>query len=170
MLQLVILDHTLKTQQDNMSEYLSQGNGQSPQGQNSAATQEAIPLICHICPKNARFSDLSHLLTHISSKSHLHSKFELELAVNDEDAQRALAEFTSWTRQHGIGDLLRARKSAREQKIQQQTRPTATSSRGGVTAVSHRNNRGGRSRRSRGNNVSVFDQHRVLVSGLLDCN
>ncbi|ORY66072.1 uncharacterized protein BCR38DRAFT_408045 [Pseudomassariella vexata] len=57
----------------------------------------SIPLVCYLCPKNSRFSDLSHLLTHMASKGHLQNKFNLELLQDSDDkAQKALKDFISW--------------------------------------------------------------------------
>ncbi|KAK7907975.1 hypothetical protein PG985_015278 [Apiospora marii] len=76
-----------------------------------------IPLTCFICPSNPHFSDISHLLTHISSKGHLQNKFKMDIDKKvDEGAARKMQQFDSWYQEHGIEDLLRARSDAREQK------------------------------------------------------
>lgn len=76
-----------------------------------------IPLICFICPSNPHFSDISHLLTHISSKGHLQNKFKMDIDKKvDQEAARKMQQFDSWYQEHGIEDLLRARSDAREQK------------------------------------------------------
>lgn len=51
-------------------------------------------LQCIICPKKAPFSDASHLLTHISSKTHLHQKFSIEFrSKSDPEAKAQLDQF-----------------------------------------------------------------------------
>jgi hypothetical protein len=76
-----------------------------------------IPLLCDLCPKKPRFSDVSHLLTHISSKSHLSNRFKLQIRSQAEpEARRLLADFDSWYTSHGLEDLLTERLTAKEQK------------------------------------------------------
>lgn len=77
----------------------------------------AIPLLCHICPKKPTFSDVSHLLTHISSKSHLAARFKLQLSDSALDKQ-ALHQFDEWAEHYGINKLLKNRQDAKEQKRQ----------------------------------------------------
>ncbi|KAI8635465.1 hypothetical protein F5Y19DRAFT_461089 [Xylariaceae sp. FL1651] len=134
------------------SAYQYQGSAQSPQDEPTPSRTETIPLICFICPKNSHFSDLSHLLTHISSKGHLHNLFQLTLSRDvDENAALALAEFEAWYKQNNISALLRARMNAREQRGNRQQRSQTTLSLGSDSMVPRRGNRGGRSsRRSRG--------------------
>ncbi|KAI0910531.1 hypothetical protein F4823DRAFT_637762 [Ustulina deusta] len=136
------------------SGYQPQGSAQVAQDESISSRADLIPLLCFICPKNSHFSDLSHLLTHISSKGHLHNMFQLNLSREvDADADVALTEFDKWYKQNNISALLRARKSAREQRDNQQRRGQISPNFGGDTAVvSHQNVRGGRpNRRSRGN-------------------
>ncbi|KAI8952083.1 hypothetical protein F4801DRAFT_600220 [Xylaria longipes] len=136
------------------SSYQPQGHAQSAHDQSTPQRADLIPLVCFICPKNSHFSDLSHLLTHISSKGHLHNMFQLNLSREvDEDAELALAEFETWYKQNEISALLRARKTAREQRDSHQRRTQTPSGLGGDNrTVSRQSNRGGRSnRRSRGN-------------------
>jgi|SRR5277367_4274110 len=76
-----------------------------------------IPLLCDLCPKKPRFSDVSHLLTHISSKSHLSNRFKLQIRSQGEpEAKRLLADFDSWYTSNGLEDLLSERLIAKEQK------------------------------------------------------
>ncbi|KAF2968794.1 hypothetical protein GQX73_g4758 [Xylaria multiplex] len=136
------------------SGYQPQGGAQSAQDQSTSPRADLIPLVCFICPKNSHFSDLSHLLTHISSKGHLHNMFQLTLSRDvDEAAELSLAEFESWYKQNNIGALLRARKTAREQRDNHQRRSQNSSSFGGDIALASRQDlHGGRSnRRTRGN-------------------
>ncbi|KAI1333186.1 hypothetical protein F5Y16DRAFT_393586 [Xylariaceae sp. FL0255] len=124
--------------------------------------QAAIPLVCHVCPKHGNFSDLSHLLTHISSKGHLHNQFQLTLTRSvDEEAEIALTDFDAWFSHYNIAELLRARKSAKDYKDNQQRRSQGrTSSRG---KGSSRSQRGGRktarvARASQGGNKPATKQ------------
>lgn len=143
--------------------YQLQGSAHGAQDNSTSSRTDMIPLICFICPKNSHFSDLSHLLTHISSKGHLHNMFQLNLSRDiDVNADVALTEFDRWYKQNNISALLRARKSAREERDSQQRRSQITSSVGGDTALlSHQNARGDRTnRKSRGNRVSTDNSMR----------
>ncbi|KAJ3541308.1 hypothetical protein NM208_g4668 [Fusarium decemcellulare] len=51
---------------------------------NSANRQ--IPLLCTVCPEVPRFSDVSHLLTHIASKGHLHHETQTKLKAHQDIA------------------------------------------------------------------------------------
>ncbi|ROW10973.1 hypothetical protein VMCG_00879 [Cytospora schulzeri] len=75
----------------------------------------SIPLICHLCPRNPTFSDVSHLLTHVSSKSHLASEFKLKHSKKVEDHD-ALVQYDQWAQKHGVNDLVANRIAAKEQK------------------------------------------------------
>lgn len=76
-----------------------------------------IPLRCTICPKKPNFSDLSHLLTHISSKSHLSHRFKVELKARaDRGALEEVRQYDDWCERYGINALLAERMSAKEQK------------------------------------------------------
>lgn len=81
-------------------------------------TAQSIPLVCIICPKNTKFSDVSHLLTHISSKGHLSNMFKLDIAkYTDEDARARLEQYQSWFDEHNIRELLQNRSENRVQKV-----------------------------------------------------
>ncbi|KAJ8127761.1 hypothetical protein O1611_g5874 [Lasiodiplodia mahajangana] len=136
------------------SEYQQSGNAPGAHDQPIPARTDQIPLVCFICPKNSNFSDLSHLLTHISSKGHLHNMFQLNLVREvDAEAELAIVEFDAWYKHNGIGALLRARKTAREQRDNNQRRNQTSSGFGDNTMAARPSNRGGRSgRRGRGNN------------------
>ncbi|KAL1905718.1 hypothetical protein Sste5344_008524 [Sporothrix stenoceras] len=74
----------------------------------------SITLECSLCPKTPKFSDASHLLTHISSKAHLHQKFSTELkAKSDSAASVKLKKFDKWYEDSGIDRLLAERLSAK---------------------------------------------------------
>lgn len=77
----------------------------------------SIPLKCTLCPRKPNFSDVSHLLTHISSKSHLSHRFKAELRSHKErEAQEAIRQYDDWYERHGIRALLAERMIAKEQK------------------------------------------------------
>ncbi len=77
----------------------------------------SIPLQCTLCPKKPRFSDLSHLLTHISSKSHLAHRFKAELRARDDPAAlEEVRQYDTWCERYGINALLAERMAAKEQK------------------------------------------------------
>lgn len=77
----------------------------------------AIPLKCTLCPKRPNFSDVSHLLTHISSKSHLSHRFKTELkALSEPECQERLRIYEEWYDRHGIRALLAERMSTKDQK------------------------------------------------------
>lgn len=90
---------------------------------NSGANANTIPLLCILCEKTPRFSDVSHLLTHISSKGHLSRRFHVDLqAQTDQDARQLLNRFDMWFKQHGIQQLLTTRQEAKDQKKRTQVR------------------------------------------------
>ncbi|KAL2167525.1 hypothetical protein VTG60DRAFT_1148 [Thermothelomyces hinnuleus] len=82
-----------------------------------AAEPASIPLRCTLCPKKPNFSDLSHLLTHISSKSHLAHRFKAELKARDDRAAlEAVRQYDLWCDRYGINGLLAERMAAKEQR------------------------------------------------------
>ncbi|KAH8602954.1 hypothetical protein B0O99DRAFT_679935 [Bisporella sp. PMI_857] len=82
-----------------------------------AKNASSIPLFCLICPKKTPFSDISHLLTHISSKSHLSCRFKIQLkAANDLEAKVKLDEFEDWYATYNMGKLLSERMNAKDIK------------------------------------------------------
>lgn len=77
-----------------------------------------IPLHCLLCPKKPTFSDVSHLLTHVSSKSHLSNRFKAEIrAHKDRDARESLRQFEAWWDRYNIRDLLSDRMDAKDKKV-----------------------------------------------------
>lgn len=81
------------------------------------ANKPSIPLVCNICPKCPQFSDLSHLLTHVSSKSHLSCKFQKTiLAGQDQEAYDQLAQYERWYIKYNIAGLLADRMNVKENK------------------------------------------------------
>lgn len=78
---------------------------------------QAIPLECVLCPSNPKFSDVSHLLTHISSKSHLHHEFQTKVKADDqEDAAEKLQRYTQWFDDNNIKLLIKERLQTKETK------------------------------------------------------
>jgi hypothetical protein len=76
-----------------------------------------IPLICTLCPKNPNFSDTSHLLTHISSKSHLAARFKLQIRCQTEkEARDRLDDFDIWYQSNNLDSLLSDRLAIKEEK------------------------------------------------------
>lgn len=92
----------------------------------------SIPLRCYLCPKQPTFSDISHLLTHISSKSHLACRFKLELEKkSDDDAKSKLDTYDQWYNVNEIEDLLDSRMAAKKEK------KPPTKIKAAATGVSH---------------------------------
>ncbi|EHK15673.1 uncharacterized protein TRIVIDRAFT_115953, partial [Trichoderma virens Gv29-8] len=50
----------------------------------SGSGSKQIPLLCTVCPETPRFSDVSHLLTHIASKGHLHHETQTKLKAHQD--------------------------------------------------------------------------------------
>ncbi|KAG6362825.1 hypothetical protein INS49_007919 [Diaporthe citri] len=75
----------------------------------------SIPLICILCPNKPTFSDQSHLLTHVSSKSHLAAQFKLQHSGKIED-KRTLDGYKLWSDNNGVDKLVANRIAAKELK------------------------------------------------------
>lgn len=76
-----------------------------------------IPLNCTICAKKPQFSDVSHLLTHVSSKAHLAVKHNLGIkSQTDQDAGQQLQDYQAWYNIYNIAGLLAERMAAKENK------------------------------------------------------
>jgi hypothetical protein len=70
-------------------------------------TMDETLLSCSICNKKPRFSDLSHLLTHIASKAHLANYFKLQVkSRHDAEAYQALTDYDRWYQNYGLAKLL----------------------------------------------------------------
>jgi len=66
-------------------------------------------LHCYICTPTPSFTNTSHLLTHLASKSHLRTLFEIELCATqcgDEGCARALEKFHTWYYVENVGEHL----------------------------------------------------------------
>ncbi|PWY77229.1 hypothetical protein BO94DRAFT_604402 [Aspergillus sclerotioniger CBS 115572] len=76
---------------------------------------DAAALLCNICPKRPTFSDVSHLLTHISSKAHLSHYFKLQVRSHQEQqAVTLLREYDRWYKANNLAKLLSDRMSSKE--------------------------------------------------------
>ncbi|KAK5076911.1 hypothetical protein LTR64_005608 [Lithohypha guttulata] len=74
-------------------------------------------LTCTICAKSQRFSDVSHLLTHIGSKGHLANLHSLQVLSHQErDAGLKLSIYNAWFQEHGMASLLSERMQQKEEK------------------------------------------------------
>jgi hypothetical protein len=81
------------------------------------ALESDIPLLCTLCPKEPRFSDISHLLTHIASKSHLSHRFKLQIRASSEpDAKSKFDKFDEWYLANDLDGLLSTRMAAKDGK------------------------------------------------------
>ncbi|KAK3396591.1 hypothetical protein B0T20DRAFT_275958 [Sordaria brevicollis] len=91
----------------------------------------SIPLKCILCPKQPIFSDVSHLLTHCSSKSHLSHRFKTELrSDHDDTAREVMQQYLRWEDNSGIRALLTERLNAKEnKKPARRGRPAGTANR-----------------------------------------
>ncbi|CAI0651252.1 unnamed protein product [Colletotrichum noveboracense] len=70
----------------------------------------SIPLLCCICSSHPRFSDVSHLLTHLSSKGHLHTLNTTRLESHaDLSAAATIATYDTWYAKHNLERLLAER-------------------------------------------------------------
>ncbi|CZT49818.1 uncharacterized protein RSE6_10710 [Rhynchosporium secalis] len=87
-----------------------------------------IELQCTLCPKDPRFSDISHLLTHISSKSHLAHRFKLEIRAQSEiECKEKLEDFAFWYNENGLDVLLSERMAAKDDKKAKKAKASNTS-------------------------------------------
>ncbi|KAH8432635.1 uncharacterized protein LDX57_010262 [Aspergillus melleus] len=76
---------------------------------------DASALLCNICPKCPRFSDVSHLLTHVSSKAHLSHYFKLQVRSHQESqAVVLLEEYDRWYKSNNLAKLLSDRMSSKD--------------------------------------------------------
>ncbi|KAJ5729267.1 uncharacterized protein N7483_003775 [Penicillium malachiteum] len=78
---------------------------------------DAAMLQCIICPGQPRFSDASHLLTHIASKAHLSFYFKLQVRSHQEsNATDLLAEYDDWYSTNSLAQLLSDRMTSKEDR------------------------------------------------------
>lgn len=117
--------------------------------------QGGIPLVCYACEKIPTFSDLSHLITHVSSKAHLLELYNLRIKSYGNEACAAQArKFEIWNQTYNIDQLVRQRMEARDEKgIQPQRRGYTQRDEASGRSTARRGARGTRGRR--GNVVSL---------------
>ena len=97
----------------------------------------SIPLHCNICPKLPKFSDLSHLLTHVASKGHLSHYFKAQVrSASEPSVRKELDAFDDWYDRYRIGKLMCQRlkskdkkpvKTERNRRIKQESAPGESS-------------------------------------------
>ncbi|KAF1355501.1 hypothetical protein BDV97DRAFT_106156 [Delphinella strobiligena] len=91
-----------------------------------------ILLHCNICIKKPDFSDVSHLLTHIASKSHLSTYYKIKVKAGTEEmSRRIIEEYDTWYARWAIEDLMSDRlklKDRRKSKSRTGTSTTSSSS------------------------------------------
>jgi hypothetical protein len=88
-----------------------------------STASKQIPLNCSVCPDRPRFSDVSHLLTHIASKGHLHHETQTKLrAHQDMAASIALQQYEQWYKDYSIETLLVERMKAKQEKEESRNR------------------------------------------------
>ena len=93
-------------------------------------TMSSVPLVCMICPKRPKFSDISHLLTHVGSKGHLshHSKAQWRSNYDNAVLQQ-LQEYDLWYENNQIERLLAQRMASKDAKATSaRMRPSSISS------------------------------------------
>ncbi len=77
----------------------------------------SIPLLCNICPKKPNFSDVSHLLTHVSSKAHLSHYYKVRVRGGTEpDARQQVAIYDRWYEEYGLEHLMSQRMHFKDRK------------------------------------------------------
>ncbi|KAJ5096951.1 hypothetical protein N7456_007672 [Penicillium angulare] len=74
-------------------------------------------LQCIICPGQPRFSDASHLLTHVASKSHLSHYFKLQVRSHQEtEAIELLEQYDEWYNSNNLAQLLSDRMTSKDDR------------------------------------------------------
>ncbi|KAL2828792.1 hypothetical protein BDW59DRAFT_178698 [Aspergillus cavernicola] len=78
---------------------------------------DATALLCNICPKHPKFSDVSHLLTHVASKAHLSHYFKLQVRSHQEPQAEALLDgYNHWYKVNNLAKLLSDRLSSKDSR------------------------------------------------------
>ena len=78
----------------------------------------SIPLHCNICPKHPKFSDLSHLLTHVASKGHLSHYFKAQVrSASEPSVRKELEIYDKWYDRHRISKLMCQRMITKDNKL-----------------------------------------------------
>lgn len=90
--------------------------------------ESSVPLLCSLCPKSPNFSDISHLLTHISSKSHLATLFKLKIRSQaEQDAKDQLDTYELWYSVNNLDALLSDRLATKDKKKRNKDRKNRAS-------------------------------------------
>ncbi|KZL81370.1 hypothetical protein CI238_00407, partial [Colletotrichum incanum] len=77
----------------------------------------SIPLVCVVCPTQPRFSDVSHLLTHLNSKGHLQTLNDVRIrAIADLSAAQAISTYEKWYNEHGLEAMLAERLKVKDER------------------------------------------------------
>ncbi|KAF2669720.1 hypothetical protein BT63DRAFT_267650 [Microthyrium microscopicum] len=77
----------------------------------------SMPLQCLICPDSKKFSDVSHLLTHIGSKGHLSNYYRKKVRSAAHDDDRAdVAAYDQWYNNWDVDKLMAERMSLKDKK------------------------------------------------------
>ena len=120
----------------------------------------SFPLCCNVCPKQPDFSDLSHLLTHISSKGHLSHYFKARVRSDQEPSIRQqLQIYDDWYEGNQLGKLLSQRMAEKETKATNARNKTAKSS---LSRPAKDNKKAGRKRAPLRRPTSIVKQEDVL--------
>ncbi|KAL3478198.1 hypothetical protein BJX99DRAFT_256745 [Aspergillus californicus] len=78
---------------------------------------DSTALLCNICPKRPKFSDVSHLLTHVASKAHLSHYFKLQVRSHQEpQAEALLDDYNQWYKFNNLANLLSDRMSSKDSR------------------------------------------------------
>lgn len=74
-------------------------------------------LRCSVCPNTPRFSDASHLLTHVASKGHLSHYFNWKVrSLEDPDALELVNQYDNWYNQHHLAKALSDRLASKQSR------------------------------------------------------
>jgi hypothetical protein len=85
-----------------------------------------IPLLCNICPKKPKFSDVSHLLTHIASKGHLSNYYKVKVrSTHEEDSRLTIEAYDQWYADWNVEELMSDRMNQKD-KRRTRARPAGT--------------------------------------------
>jgi hypothetical protein len=85
-----------------------------------------IPLLCNICPKKPKFSDVSHLLTHIASKGHLSNYYKVKVrSTHEEDSRLTIEAYDQWYADWKVEELMSDRMNQKD-KRRTRARPAGT--------------------------------------------
>lgn len=88
---------------------------------------EVSVLHCIICPLQPSFSDVSHLLTHISSKAHLSHYFKLQVRSHQNgEASQLLSEYDGWFKANNLARLLADRIYSKDDRKKKKTSQVKT--------------------------------------------